>query len=134
MSHEDQEGHLQMDKLGLDMAFEHLSICSTIIHVADNEKRKECIPPQIRWWEGSHCRERLMQNHFPLIYLRRLTRSHQKPIQICCPVVCRLINFPHANSVPSLNLLPGRAHLFCILSVFSISNYLCQFYSAEILL
>ena len=41
-------------------------------------------------------------------------------------VLCTCVYLPRAHSVSRLNLLPGRTHLFCILSVFSISNYLCQ--------
>lgn len=43
--HEDQQGHLQMDTLGLDMAFEHRP---AVVCVADNEKQKECISAHIR--------------------------------------------------------------------------------------
>jgi hypothetical protein len=43
-------------------------------------------------------------------------------------VLCTCVYLPRAHSVSRLNLLPGRTHLFCILSVFSISNYLCHFF------
>lgn len=55
------------------------------------------------------------------------------PARLAAPVLCPCINLPGAPSVSSLNMLPGRAHLFCILSMFSISNYLCRFYSVETL-
>lgn len=52
-----------------------------------------------------------------------------QPCQAGGLVLCPCINLPRAPSVSSLNLLPGRAHLFCILSMFSISNYLCHFFT-----
>lgn len=51
-----------------------------------------------------------------------------QPCQAGGLVLCACVNLPRAHSVSWLNLLPGRTHLFCILSVFSISNYLCHFF------
>lgn len=52
-----------------------------------------------------------------------------QPYQAGDLVLCTCLYPPRAHSVSRLNLLPGRTHLFCILSVFSISNYLCHFFS-----
>lgn len=68
-----------------------------------------------------------IRNHFPLTYLRRLTENQQEPSQLWGLVVFRLINFPHANSVPSPNLLPFILHLVTVFHFkLSLSFLLCR--------